>query len=121
MGAERITGEFLKGHLPMLVLAIIEEQPRHGYDVAKTLTERSHGALALGQGTIYPPLYTLAASGLIASSTKTVNGRRRRIYRLTRAGRKSLTERKGQWQSFQQTVQAVLGVSRIGGEHHAIV
>ena len=108
MGEERIRGEELKGHLALLALAVIEHQPRHGYDIMKTLAARSQGVFELGQGTIYPLLYSLEEAGLIKSATQTVDGRRRRVYSLTRPGRKSLAGRKKRWDAFQAAVTDVL-------------
>lgn len=114
----RFSGEQVKGHITMLVMAIVAEKPRHGYEIMKTLGERSQGALEFGQGTIYPLLYGLEEQGLVQSEDKIIDGRRRRIYRLTGAGRKSLGERKRNWERFQAAVSKVMNHETIGGAGH---
>jgi len=106
--SERISGDILKGHLPMVVLATLAGRARHGYDIMRTLSERSDGVLELGQGTIYPLLYTLEEQGLIQSYEEVVEGRRRRVYSLTSTGRRSLTEQREIWDTFQRAINRVL-------------
>jgi hypothetical protein len=60
-------GEVLKGHLDLLLLATVADEPAHGYLVVERLKERSGGALDLAEGTVYPALYRLERSGLLAS------------------------------------------------------
>ncbi len=108
MGKERIGGELLKGHITTMILAILGDRPRHGYDIMRTLSDRTEGVFDLGQGTVYPLLYTLEEQGLIRSASQMVEGRRRRVYSLTAAGRKHGQERKAQWQVFQEAMNRVL-------------
>ncbi len=101
-------GEVLKGHLDLLLLATVADEPAHGYLVVERLKERSGGALDLAEGTVYPALYRLERSGLLASDWDAASGRRRRVYRLTRRGRGALAEKRGEWREFSQVVRAVL-------------
>ena len=105
---QRIAGQILKGHMPTLVLAVLSDGPAHGYHIMKELAERSANVFDLGQGTIYPVLYALEEEGLLRSRTQTIGGRRRRVYSLTTAGRRSLEERAERWNVFQEAVNAVL-------------
>ena len=98
----------LRGQLDVLVLATLREEPAHGYAVIRRLDDRSAGAFALAEGTVYPVLHRLEAEGLLASDWSTVSGRRRRVYRLTRAGRSTLETREGEWRRFATAVEAVL-------------
>src|SRR5438132_7787149 len=100
--------ESLKGHLDALVLATLEPAPAHGYAVIEALRDRSSGAFDLAEGTLYPVLHRLEAEGLLASSWSTVQGRRRRVYRLTRQGRGALAGRRDDWRRFATAVEAVL-------------
>src|SRR3954447_19324115 len=100
--------ESLKGHLDALVLATFGDGPAHGYAVIEALKHRSEGAFDLAEGTVYPVLHRLEADGLLASSWSTANGRRRRVYRLTRRGEKTLGEREVEWRAFSTAVEAVL-------------
>ncbi len=108
MDKDRIGGELLKGHITTMILAILGDRPRHGYDIMRTLSDRTEGVFDLGQGTIYPLLYSLEEQGLIHSATQMVDGRRRRVYSLTSAGRKHGQERKAQWRVFQEAMNRVI-------------
>src|SRR3954464_12984822 len=81
----------LRGHLDALLLAVLDDEPRHGYAIIEALQERSGGALALPTGTVYPARRRLERAGLVESAWSTVGGRERRTYQLTAAGRHSLS------------------------------
>jgi PadR family transcriptional regulator, regulatory protein PadR len=100
--------ETLKGHLDALVLAVLADKPLHGYAVIEALRRRSEGAFELAEGTLYPVLHRLEADGLLASSWSEAAGRRRRVYRLTRNGRRALARRREEWSSFVRAVESVL-------------
>jgi PadR family transcriptional regulator, regulatory protein PadR len=99
--------EALKGHLDALILAVLSDGPLHGYAVIEELRRRSGGELTLPEGTVYPALHRLEETGLLASSWSD-GARRRRIYRLTRHGRRELGVRRSEWTQFVRTVEAVL-------------
>ena len=101
--------EVLKGHLDLLLLATLAAGPAHGYRVVDELRERSAGAFDLSEGTVYPALYRLERAGLLSSRWATVGGRRRRVYSLTRKGRRALTDRRHDWLSFAAAVRGVVG------------
>jgi PadR family transcriptional regulator, regulatory protein PadR len=101
--------ELLKGHLDTMLLAVLEGGPTYGYAITESLRERSNGAFDLPEGTIYPALHRLERSGAVTSERVTVNGRDRRMYRLSPAGRLSLRERRAGWASFVLSVNGVLG------------
>jgi len=100
--------ESLKGHLDPLLLAVLSRGPLHGYAVIEELDRRSDGELALPEGTVYPALHRLEAAGLLTSTWSTAEGRRRRIYDLTRRGRRELGARRGEWRAFVGAVEAVM-------------
>jgi DNA-binding PadR family transcriptional regulator len=100
--------EELKGHLDALLLAALEDGPRHGYAVMEALRQSTGGRLDLPTGTIYPALRRLEAAGLITGSWSVVAGRRRREYRLTTAGEKALSGKRADWRDFAATVSAAL-------------
>jgi DNA-binding PadR family transcriptional regulator len=99
--------EALKGHLDGLILAVLESEPAHGYAIIERLKQRSGGELSLPEGTVYPALHRLEAAGLLSSSWAD-GSRRRRVYRLTRAGRRELAGRRGEWKVFANVMEAVL-------------
>jgi DNA-binding PadR family transcriptional regulator len=99
--------EALKGHLDALILAVVASGPVHGYAIIEELKRRSAGTLALPEGTVYPALHRLEHAGLLSSSWSD-GGRRRRVYELTRRGRRELGTRRGEWRDFAKAVEAVL-------------
>ena len=101
-------GDALKGHLDLLILAILASGPRHGYGVIDQLRSRSGDAFDLPEGTVYPVLHRLQATGLLDSSWSEAGGRRRRTYQITRQGRAALAERRAAWDEFSHAVAAVL-------------
>lgn len=102
-----VRGEALKGHLDTLILAVLEDGPLHGYAIIERLKQRSAGELSLPEGTVYPALHRLE-SGRLLSSSWSDGSRRRRVYRLTRSGRRELAARRNEWKSFAATIEAVL-------------
>jgi PadR family transcriptional regulator, regulatory protein PadR len=100
--------EVLKGHLDALLLATLEAGPRHGYAVIEAVRVASAGRIALPTGTVYPALHRLERAGLLTSSWSTDQGRPRRTYRLTAAGRRALGTERTAWQEFATAVTAVL-------------
>lgn len=101
--------ERLKGHLPLLLLAVLESRELHGYAVLDELRKRSGGELDLPEGTVYPALHRLESSGLLKSRWETTEGRRRRIYSTTAKGRRALIEERRTWSVFARVVTAVSG------------
>ncbi len=98
----------LRGHVDILLLSALAAGPAHGYGLAELLRERSDGAFDLPEGTIYPSLYRLERRGIVASRWETSDGRRRRVYRLTRSGTKELERQRAEWQSFSSAMDAVV-------------
>ena len=100
--------EELKGHLNGLLLAALEDGPRHGYAVIESLRETTAGRIDLPTGTIYPALRRLEDGGLVTGTWSQGTGRRRRSYRLTAAGRRALARERQSWRDFTTTVALVL-------------
>jgi PadR family transcriptional regulator, regulatory protein PadR len=101
-------GQALKGHLDLLVLAVLADGPRHGYAVIEELRVRSGEAFDLPEGTLYPVLHRLHEAKLLSSTWNEVDGRRRRTYQLTRLGRSALLEQRNAWEEFSTAVADVL-------------
>jgi len=98
----------LRGHLDGMILAVLEDEPLHGYAVMEALQRRSGGALDLPTGTLYPALRRLERAGYLRSEWSTVAGRRRRTYQLTAAGKRMLADERSEWQAFAALVDGVL-------------
>jgi len=100
--------EALKGHLDGLLLAVLESGPAHGYAVIEAIRSGSGSTFDLPTGTVYPALHRLEVAGLIAGSWSDGDGRRRRTYRLTAAGRRALVEHRSVWTRFSGAVTAIM-------------
>jgi PadR family transcriptional regulator, regulatory protein PadR len=98
--------ELLKGHLDLLLLSVLAVEPLHGYAVIEELRRR--GGFELPEGTVYPALHRLEAGGLVASRWSRDSGRRRRVYSVTRTGRRELARRREEWRTFTSAVGAVV-------------
>jgi transcriptional regulator len=106
--------ELQKGSAELLVLSLLEAGPRHGYDLAKLITARSQGALRLNAASLYPLLYRLERRGCIEGRwVERAGERRRRTYRLTAGGRKTLAARRRSWDEFVRAVNLVVGVDHV--------
>ena len=103
-----MNGEALKGHLDLLLLAVLQGGPAHGYAIIASLRQRSAGTFDLPEGTIYPALHRLEDAGLLASAWSDEPGRRKRVYSLTLTGRQALTNRQAEWRRFARAVDATL-------------
>lgn len=101
-------GSTIKGHLDMLVLAVLAAGPLHGYAVIEELKKRSDDSFDLPEGTVYPVLHRLEKEGLLMSAWSEVGGRRRRTYTLTKTGQLALAEQQGSWRAFADAVGKVL-------------
>lgn len=101
-------GQALKGHLDLLLLAVIADGPKHGYAVIEELRLRSEEAFDLPEGTVYPALHRLEKAGYLSSGWSETQGRRRRTYTLTKRGSAALGEERQSWNEFSQAIAAVL-------------
>ena len=97
-----------RGHLDLLLLAVLQPGPAHGYAVIAALRDQSEGAFDLPEGTVYPALHKLERQGLVSSRWTQGDGRRRRVYDLTGQGAAALVARRQEWGRFSRSVQAVL-------------
>ena len=102
-------GEALKGHLDLLLLAVLAEGPAHGYAVIESLRARSNGVFDLPEGTVYPALHRLEDQGLLRSSWSEDSARRKRIYQLTPKGQQALATRQNEWLKFSKAVNTTVG------------
>src|SRR6266700_682249 len=93
--------EWKKGSAELLVLSLLEDQPRHGYDISKLIQMRSGGALRFHVTSLYPLLHRLENQAWIAGSwVEKATQRRRSYYTLTAQGRKVLRSKQKGWQDF---------------------
>lgn len=106
--------ELKKGSAELLILSLVEHEPRHGYDLSKLIESRSAGVLRFHVASLYPLLYRLEKRGWIEGRwVEKAGQRRRRYYRLTPEGRKVLAAQRRSWRAFAEAI------SRIAGVEHA--
>jgi len=100
-----------KGSAELLVLSLLEDQPRHGYEIGKLIEVRSGGTLHFHVASLYPLLYRLEKRGWIEGRwVEKANQRRRRYYRLTAEGQRVLERQRRKWQEFAGAVGRIAGV-----------
>ena len=114
MALRTVSTELKKGSADLLILALVEDRPRHGYEIGRLIGERSQGALNYHVASLYPTLYRLENAGLIEGRwVEKAGQRRRRYYRLTAEGKKRLATERSIWQNF------FLAIDRVAGFHKA--
>jgi PadR family transcriptional regulator, regulatory protein PadR len=100
--------ELKRGTSELMILAALEAQPRHGYEIAKLIDERSHGVLRFHVASLYPLLYRMERRGWIDGKwVEKAGQRRRRYYRLTPAGHKVLGEQRVSWRELLNALHRV--------------
>jgi len=100
-----------KGSAELLILAQLEGRPRHGYEIGVEIERRSGGEVSFQIASLYPILYRLEGKGLIAGKwVEEAGQRRRRYYKLTAAGRKTLAEQRRRWGSLMAALRRAGGI-----------
>ena len=106
--------EVKRGSAEMLILALVEDRPRHGYEIAKLIEQRSDGVLQFHVASLYPLLYRLEKRRLISGRwVEKAGQRRRRFYKLTAAGQKILNEQRQTWKEFFAALDRVAGINPV--------
>lgn len=106
----KIEKSLLSGSTPMLVLSLLKDGDKYGYEMVEELAKRSDNTFALKEGTLYPLLHSLEKEGLVSSYIQNApSGRQRKYYRLTPAGKAQLEYKEQEWRVFSEKVNAVLG------------
>jgi len=104
--------QLLKGIAPVVVLQTLSNGKMYGYELSEAISQKSENVLTLGQGTLYPLLYNLEASKLIAGRWETAeSGRKRKYYSITSKGRKRLETDKAQLCELFGALKLVFGSS----------
>lgn len=101
--------ELLQGTLDLLVLQTLLWGPQHGYGISQIISRRSGSVLSADTGSLYPALHRLERKRWIAASwTLSENKQRVRLYKLTRAGRKQLSNERTRWARFTEAIAGIL-------------
>ncbi len=105
--------EMKKGNTELLILSLVEHEPRHGYELSKLIEARSRGVLTFNVASLYPLLYRMEEDGWIVGRwVEKAGERRKRFYTLTAAGRKALGAQRASWREFVTAINLVAGVRR---------
>jgi PadR family transcriptional regulator, regulatory protein PadR len=103
--------ELKKGSAELLILSLVEDRQRHGYEICKLIESRSAGALRFNVASLYPMLYRVEKRGWIQGRWVDKAGqRRRRYYRMSAAGKKVLRAQRTHWQSFVAAINSIAGI-----------
>lgn len=109
---QMIEREMKKGSAELLILALIEYEPRHGYDLCKLIESRSRGVLRFHVASLYPLLYRMEKRDQIEGRwVEKAGQRRRRYYRITPEGKQVLASQRRSWKEFMAAINRVAGVS----------
>src|SRR6202140_5817209 len=105
MSSLALDRELKKGSAELLILSMVEDRPRHGYELGQLIESRSRGALRFNVASLYPLVYRLEKRGWIRGRWVEKPGqRRRRYYRLTPAGRKVLAAQRDGWRELVEAI-----------------
>jgi PadR family transcriptional regulator PadR len=103
--------ELKKGSAELLILSLLEDRPRHGYEIGQLIEFRSRGALRFNVASLYPLLYRLEKRGWVRGRwVEKAGQRRRRYYRLTPPGRKILEAQRHGWRDFVEAIARITGI-----------
>jgi|SRR5687768_7204118 PadR family transcriptional regulator PadR len=110
-GSRILDRELKKGSAELLILSLVEDQPRHGYDIGNLIEQRSGGMLKFNVASLYPLLYRLEKRRWIQGRwVEKAGQRRRRYYRLTAEGRKVLAAQRNSWRDFVEAISHITGI-----------
>lgn len=111
MPTSQLDRELKKGSAELLILSLVEDRPRHGYEIGQLIELRSRGALRFNVASLYPLLYRLEKRGWIRGRwVEKAGERRRRFYRLTPAGKKVLAAQREGWVDFVEAIGRIAGI-----------
>jgi PadR family transcriptional regulator, regulatory protein PadR len=103
--------ELKKGSAELLILALVEQRPRHGYEMSQMIETQSEGAVRFKVTSLYPLLYRLEKRGWIQGRwVEKAGQRRRRYYRITATGRRILAEQRRGWERFVAAINRIVEV-----------
>lgn len=113
MAARETNPNFMNGVPELLILQLLQQQEMYGYEIVQAIRDRTGAVIAIGEGAVYPVLHGLEREGALSSSRKTVNGRSRIYYSVTRTGSSRLADLAEAWTHLAAAIQTVL----TGGQH----
>jgi len=105
----KIDKELLKGSNIPVILQALSEKEMYGYELIKHIEEKTNGIFLFKEGTLYPLLHKLESEEAVVSFWETVDGRKRKYYKLTKSGQKMLAKKKKEWAFFKGIIDTSLG------------
>ena len=113
MGINALQRELKRGSTELLILALLEERDRHGYDLASLIDDRSRGEISFHAASLYPTLYRMEDKDLIEGRwVEKASQRRRRHYRITAEGRRMLRMQQSAWEAFVEAMRRITEAER---------
>ena len=104
----------IKGSAEMIILALLEERARHGYELAKLIETQSENRLQFHVASLYPMLSRLERKKLVEGRwVEKAGERRRRFYKLTPLGRRTLADQRRTWREFVSALNRLTGFSHV--------
>ncbi len=111
MASKALDRELKKGSAELLILSLIEDTPRHGYEIGKMIELRSGGVVSFNVASLYPLLYRLEKRGWIQGRwVEKAGQRRRRYYKLSAEGKRVLEAQRSTWLQFVGAINRVVGL-----------
>jgi transcriptional regulator len=103
--------EWKKGSAELLILSLVQDQPRHGYEISRLIEERSGGTLRFYVASLYPLLYRMEKRGWVRGRwVEKAGQRRRRYYRITDSGQQVLAGQRAEWKEFVESIGRITGI-----------
>src|SRR4051812_8708934 len=110
---KRIRPKIARGSAELAILTLLNEKPLYGFQIAKEIAERTHGALTFTMASLYPMLYDLEKRKIVEARWESNDaGRDRRYYKLTSAGKKELAPLRREWAAFFRALDGLAEVNR---------
>jgi PadR family transcriptional regulator PadR len=114
IGTDMLERELKKGSAELIILSIVEQRARHGYEISKLIETRSDGRLKFHVASLYPLLYRLEERGWLQGRWLEKPGeRRRRVYSLTTEGRRVLARQRETWKTFVRAMGLITGLDHV--------
>jgi PadR family transcriptional regulator len=117
MAARETNPNFMNGVPELLILRLLQQQEMYGYEIVQAIRSRSDAVIVVGEGVVYPVLHGLERDGALKSRRKTVNGRSRIYYSVTRLGSLRLADLSEMWSNLAGAIQKML----TGGQHAEVI
>lgn len=115
MALRETNPSFMNGVPELLILRLLEDTEMYGYEIVQAIRDRTDAVIVVGEGVVYPVLHALERAGALQSRRRTVAGRSRIYYSVTKAGSRRLAELAAQWTSLTGAIQKTLAGGRYGG------